>query len=174
MGLQKNENQGLKVRRNSIKEIKESMLRKERFYGEKVAYDYLANNNFIPDKAWSELREHRNTYKGLREDDRNAEHYLYALAAVYNKDEPEWKMKVANGLYVGGKTIINEVLGDKSPWRGSPSTFDETKAGHLGSEDGNLTREQLMQNVLTLQQQNKAQEIMQQENLKQDNSNTLK
>lgn len=35
MGLQKNENQGLKVRRISIKEIKEPMLRKERFMAKK-------------------------------------------------------------------------------------------------------------------------------------------
>lgn len=42
-----------------------------------------------PEEAWWAARQHRNTYKGLNEADRNAEHYLYAFYNVSN-DSYKW------------------------------------------------------------------------------------
>ena len=161
----------------SVRKIQPKLLRQERFYGEKLAYDYLAGNDFNPGMAWGEARNHRNTYKGLREDDRNAEHYLYALSTVMNKDEPAWRMQAANAMYCVAKNDLNIILGDESPFRETTCTADELKAGHYGARDGKkFTKEDLMANVLTIQQKEKADSLMQKNNLQnnQDNDDTIK
>lgn len=173
---EKENKQNATLKRVSLREIKPNgLVRQERFFGEKMAYDYLANNDFDPSRAWSDARQHRNTYKGLREDDRNAEHYLYALMTVMNGDEPAWRMQTANAMYCVAKNDTNIIMGDKSPWRETTCTADELKAGHLGARDGkNFTREDLLNNVATLEQGQKADEIKIKEGLIQDNDNSIK
>lgn len=108
----------------------------ERFIGEDRANEFLRKNGCNSEKAWDDVRQHRYTYRGLREQDRNAEHYLLARykgeANSYN-----W------GLYHAGTTGYhtwkfwsNALLREKSPFRGSPVSFDEMMSGHYGSNDG--------------------------------------
>lgn len=115
----------------------------ERFYGEKVALGMLAKFNDNAGLAWEEILAFRKTYKGLREQDRNAEHYLDALSQV-RYDNKKWgTYQISTPLYhiakfysnVAGK--LNENLGGNnfSRFRGSPPTIDELKAGYFGAND---------------------------------------
>ena len=108
----------------------------ERFYGEDRVNELLKKNQCDPEIAWYEILEHRKTYKGLREADRNAEHYLYARYQVKDYSY-NWAPMHINTmgyyLYKLGNNIIN---GEKSPFVGSPPSIDEALSGYHGSNDG--------------------------------------
>lgn len=109
----------------------------ERFLGDNTAMRYLVENNCDAEKAWSALRQHRYTYPGLIESDRNAEHYLFAVSEV-NKNSYAWApLHIMTDGYSGWKAMLNFPLWKKwSPYKGSPVTWVEIKAGHYGSQDG--------------------------------------
>ena len=124
---------------------------KQRFLGESTAMKYLIEADNNAGLAWERLRAHRDTYKGVRQVDRNAEHYLYALYDIRSRDgafdksfaynsyqfilTPGYELAKAttNGAgkvtkFVSGKNI--------SPFsRDNPATFDEYLAGYYGAED---------------------------------------
>jgi hypothetical protein len=108
----------------------------ERFLGETLARQYLKKHRDDADAAWSDIRTHRNTYKGLHEPDRNAEHYLYALSEVRKNSYAWGKMHVLTLSYHEVKFYENFVLGEHSQFKGSPPTIDELKAGFSGTNDG--------------------------------------
>jgi RHS repeat-associated protein len=108
----------------------------ERFFGEDRANEFLRNNGCNSERAWEALRQHRNTYPGLREADRNGEHYLYARYNVEANSYNWGVFHVATTGYHTTKFWSNALLGGKSPFRGSPATSDEMMAGHYGANDG--------------------------------------
>lgn len=115
-----------------------------RFLGEDVAKRLLSEHNNDADAAWRAIRNHRNTYKGLREKDRNAEHYLYALNEVQQNSYKFAQMHILTLGYSGFKSTSNsigyiaeEIFGSNtSPYRDSPVTTDEYLAGYYGIQDG--------------------------------------
>lgn len=114
--------------------------RSERFIGENVACRYLKEADDNASKAWSSIRNHRNTYAGLREEDRNAEHYLYALNEVRSGDSSWVKMNILTdgySIYKGGLNALQTATFGyfKSPFKGSPATWSENLSGHLGADD---------------------------------------
>jgi hypothetical protein len=83
-----------------------------------------------------DIRNHRYTYPGLREVDRNAEHYLYALYKVQQNPYSWGLLHLATTGYHTWKFWNNALLRGKSDFRGSPPTPDEMMAGHYGANDG--------------------------------------
>ncbi|WP_279905440.1 MULTISPECIES: RHS repeat-associated core domain-containing protein, partial [unclassified Pseudomonas] len=112
------------------------VLSDERFYGERRAMEVLKNNDCDANKAWHDIRKHRYTYRGLREADRNAEHYLFALSEVRDNSYNWGVMHLMTTGYHVTKFYTNLLGGDHSPYRGSPPSYDEMLAGHMGSQDG--------------------------------------
>lgn len=116
----------------------------ERFFGEKVAMAALSINNDNAHAAWDAMRAHRKTYPGLREQDRNAEHYLYALDKVRRESYLYGPFQTFTTGYNAAKFWVN-ALGEAgkiavgknySPFRGTPPSTDELKAGYFGANDG--------------------------------------
>lgn len=87
---------------------------------------------------------HRYSYQGLIESDRNAEHYLYALSKVHDNSYAWGQMHILTAGYGSVKGVANGVgkiteaiFGSNiSPYKGSPVTSGQMKAGHLGAQDG--------------------------------------
>lgn len=117
---------------------------KDRFLGEDTAMQYLLDNGDDSYLAWDLIRQHRNTYAGLRETDRNAEHYLYALYKVRENNQQWGTFHVLTYGYSSYKIYLNlightteSLVGNNiSPTRGSPATWDELLAGYYGTNDG--------------------------------------
>ena len=116
----------------------------DRFLGEDTAMQYLLDNGNDADVAHGLLYAHRQTYAGLREADRNAEHYLWALHNV-RKNNYQWEpFHILTYGYSGLKLYLNlightteSVTGSNiSPYRGSPATWDEFLGGYYGTNDG--------------------------------------
>ncbi|ULJ60067.1 hypothetical protein [Wielerella bovis] len=115
-----------------------------------MAQEYLNKNNCNPKEAWEAARKHRDSYSGLIEEDRNAEHYLHALDEVHNshldnksKGRVWMEMVTVTYLYSGGKAFSNAgghftnlFYENISPFRGSPVTSQEIMAGLQGAMDG--------------------------------------
>lgn len=120
------------------------MNKNDRFLGEYMAMRFLIASDNDAGLAWSRIRSYRNSYKEMREDVRNAEHYLYSLNEV-RKNSYEWGlMHVRTIGYSSVKGTIN-TLGvldepysgkNNSPFRKSPATIEEIKAGSIGANDG--------------------------------------
>lgn len=120
------------------------MNKDDRFLGEAMAMRFLIANNDNADLAWSQIRNYRNSYPEMREDVRNAEHYLYSLNEV-RKNSYEWGLmhaKTVGYSVVKGAVNIIGVLDEpysgrnNSPFRNSPATIEEVKAGSIGANDG--------------------------------------
>ena len=117
---------------------------KDRFLGEDTAMQYLRDNSDNANLAHERIRNHRNTYAGLRETDRNAEHYLYALYKVRENNQQWGTFHVLTYGYSSCKVYLNlightteSLVGNNiSPTRGSPATWDELLAGYYGTNDG--------------------------------------
>ncbi|MGO2341054.1 MAG: hypothetical protein ACTH5M_10730 [Psychrobacter sp.] len=117
---------------------------KDRFLGEDTAMQYLRDNSDNANLAHERIRNHRNTYAGLRETDRNAEHYLYALYKVRENNQQWGTFHVLTYGYSSYKIYLNlightteSLVGNNiSPTRGSPATWDELLAGYYGTNDG--------------------------------------
>ncbi|QLB40521.1 DUF2345 domain-containing protein [Mannheimia pernigra] len=109
------------------------MNKNDRFLGEYMAMRFLIASDNDAGLAWSRIRSYRNSYKEMREDVRNAEHYLYSLNEV-RKNSYEWGlMHVRTIGYSSVKGTIN-TLGvldepysgkNNSPFRKSPATIEK-------------------------------------------------
>lgn len=108
----------------------------ERFYGEDMAINYMNQNKGDTENAYYQARTHRDSYAGLCESDRNAEHYLFARDLIKNKPYLWAGLDVLTVGYHSKKFYQNLLQGDESPYRGSPPSFDELKAGLYGANDG--------------------------------------
>ena len=122
---------GLKGKCNTCQCVQED------FYGRHTAMEYLKKHNNDAEAAWDDIRKHRYTYRGLRETDRNAEHYLYAL---YQVRENSYKWGVFHELLTPGYHTIkfwtNAIFQSYSPYRDSPPTKDELLSGYKGANEG--------------------------------------
>ncbi|MBQ9723837.1 MAG: hypothetical protein IJV56_00635, partial [Neisseriaceae bacterium] len=115
----------------------------ERFIGDYLAQDYLKYANCDSNKAWEQIRKDRNKFKGMNEQVRNAEHYLYAYDNVKSGEIGWTKMNVLTDGYSGVKAIANgysylrhgKLLFKNHDWRNSPTTWSENKSGHFGADD---------------------------------------
>ena len=117
---------------------------KDRFLGEDTAMQYLLDNGNDADLAHGLILNHRKSYRGLRETDRNAEHYLWALYSVRANNQQWGVFHVLTYGYSGLKIYLNlightteSITGTNiSPKRGSPATWDEFLGGYYGTNDG--------------------------------------
>jgi hypothetical protein len=108
----------------------------ERFFGEDRANEFLRRYGCDTKRAWQALQGLRQTYPGLREDDRNGEHYLYARWKV-EQNSYEWGVyHVLNVGYETLKFYDNVTFPRSSSYRQSPATSDEFFAGFYGANDG--------------------------------------
>lgn len=114
-----------------------------------LAREYLQKHG---NNAWQQSRQDRDTNQKHRYDEslRNAEHYLYAHEYGSESLGDLAKMHLLTLGYSAVKATSNaaghvsEALGGRnfSPWRGSPATLRELRAGIEGANDGYRERQQ--------------------------------
>ena len=126
-------------------ELAKRLDKPERFIGDHKATEYLIKHNNDSEQAYNDARNTRDSYKGIYEPDRNAEHYLFALDVARKKQfvvstavyTSTYGYSAFKGIVNGVGHVQEKIFGrNVSPFRGTPVTSSELNAGLLGTEDG--------------------------------------